>query len=92
MYSVYHVKIHLPKCSTVNLEVLRGLYFHETLHNYAKFREKLLQYARSLCCLLIYVNHALVVNFNIANMSFKAICRNKILVKISEVTVYISSR
>ena len=38
--------------------------------------------AKSLCRLLIYVNHALVANFNVANMSFNAIRENKILAKI----------
>ena len=33
-------------------------------------------------------NHALVANFNIANVSFNAIHKNKILRKISEFTVY----
>ena len=44
--------------------------------------------AKSLCHLLMYVNHAPVMNFNAPNMSFKAICENKILAKISEFTVY----
>ena len=44
--------------------------------------------AKSLCRLLIYVNNALVVNFNIANLSFKAIRENKILAKISKFTVF----
>ena len=43
--------------------------------------------AKSLCRLLIKVNHAIVANFNAANMSFNAICENKILAKISEFTV-----
>ena len=43
--------------------------------------------AISLCCLLMYLIHALVANFNVANMSFKAIRENKILVKISGFTV-----
>ena len=42
--------------------------------------------AKSLCRLLIYVNHALVANFNVAIMSFNAIRENKILAKISEFT------
>ena len=32
--------------------------------------------ARSLCRLLIYVNHALVTNLDVANKSFNAICEN----------------
>ena len=38
---------------------------------------------KSFCRLLILVNHALVVIFNVANMSFNAIRENKILAKIS---------
>ena len=43
--------------------------------------------AKSLCRLLIFVSHAVVANFNVANMSFNAIRENKILAKISEFTV-----
>ena len=43
--------------------------------------------AKSLCHLLIYVNHALVLNFNFTNMSFNPIRENNIHVKISEFTV-----
>ena len=43
--------------------------------------------AKSLCCLLIWVNLASVANFHITNMSFNAICEDKILAKISESTV-----
>ena len=32
--------------------------------------------AKSLCRLLMEVNHALVVNFNVTNMSFRAIREN----------------
>ena len=46
---------------------------------------------RSICRLLIYVNHALVANFNVADMSFNAIRENKILMKISELTVITGS-
>ena len=41
----------------------------------------------SHCRFLIYVSHALVAIFNVANMSFNAIRENKILAKISEFTV-----
>ena len=41
----------------------------------------------SLCLLLIQVNHALIADFNVTNMSFNAIRENKILAKISEFTV-----
>ena len=43
--------------------------------------------ARSLCSLLIYVNHALVANLNVTNMSFNTIRENKILAKITQFTV-----
>ena len=43
--------------------------------------------AKSPCRLLININHALVVIFNVANMSFNAIREEKILAKISEFTV-----
>ena len=43
--------------------------------------------AKSLCCLLIKVNLALVANFSHHYMSFNAIRENKILAKISESTV-----
>ena len=42
---------------------------------------------KSLCRLLIYVNHGLVANFSVINMSFNAIRENKILAKISGFTV-----
>ena len=38
----------------------------------------------------MYVNHALVANFNAANMSFYAIRENKIHAKISEFTVTVN--
>ena len=43
--------------------------------------------AKSLCRLVILVNHALVTNFDVANMSFNAIRKNKVLAKISGFTV-----
>ena len=43
--------------------------------------------AKLFCHLLMKVNHVIVVNFYVANMSFNAISENKILVKISEFTV-----
>ena len=45
---------------------------------------------KSLCRLPIYVNHALVANFGVTNMSFNAIRENKILAKISGFTVITS--
>ena len=43
-----------------------------------------------LCHLLMKVNHVIVANFYISNMSFNAIRENKILAKISEFTVCIA--
>ena len=48
-----------------------------------------LEMAKSLCLLLNSVNHALVANFNVANMYLNAIRENKILAKISEFTVIV---
>ena len=42
--------------------------------------------AKLLCHLLMKVNHVIVANFYVANMSFNAICENKILAKISVFT------
>ena len=59
------------------------------LRIYAKFHEKNPRdMPKSLCCLLILVNHALVGIFNVANISFYAIPENKILAKISAFTVF----
>ena len=44
--------------------------------------------AKLLCHLPMKVNHAIVANFYVANMSFNAIRENKILAKISKFTVY----
>ena len=46
---------------------------------------------KSLCHLLLYVNHVLVANFSVINMSFDAFRENKILAKISEFTVHVAS-
>ena len=43
--------------------------------------------AKTRCRLLIYENHALVANLNVANMSFNTIRENKIFAKNSEFTV-----
>ena len=43
--------------------------------------------ARSLCRLFIWLNLALVMIFNVTNMSFNAFRNDKILEKISEFTV-----
>ena len=42
---------------------------------------------KSLSDLLMWVNHALVIVFKVANMYFKTILENKILLQISEFTV-----
>ena len=42
---------------------------------------------KSLCHLLMKVNYVKVANFCLANMSFNAIAKIKILTKISEFTV-----
>ena len=42
--------------------------------------------AKSLCRLLMQVNHILVTIFNVTHMSLKTFCENKILAKISEFT------
>ena len=55
---------------------------------YAKFREnKTRDMARSLRCLLIYVTHALVANFERRKYVFWRYRGNKSLAKISEFTV-----
>ena len=43
--------------------------------------------AKSLCRLLIKVNHAIVANFSVAKMSFYAIRENDIIAKISGFTI-----
>ena len=45
--------------------------------------------AKTLCHSLMKVNHVIVENFHIANMSFNAIHENKILEKFSEFTILI---
>ena len=42
---------------------------------------------KSICRLLIYVNHGLVANFSVTNMAFNAIRQNKIFTKIFGFTV-----
>ena len=42
---------------------------------------------KSLCHLLMKVTHVIVTNFHVANMSFNAISENKIIAKISKITV-----
>ena len=43
--------------------------------------------AKILCHLLMKVNHVIVANFYVTNMSFNAIRENKVLAKISKFTV-----
>ena len=45
--------------------------------------------AKSFFRLLMKVNHDLVANFNVTNMSFNVFRENRILAKISEFTVHI---
>ena len=72
--------------TTVNSENFARFLFSQ---NYAKFREnKILTKWRNLCHFLMKVNHVIVANFYIADMSFNAIRDNKIAAKISEFTVY----
>ena len=47
--------------------------------------------AKLFCHLLMKVNYGIVANFYVANMSFKALHENKILAKISEITLYSST-
>ena len=47
--------------------------------------------AKSLCSLLIYVNHAMVANFNVANISFKAIRENFIYTIFQEGDIFSST-
>ena len=59
---------------TVNSEIFARVLFLQNIA-YAKFRENKIL-AKSLCRLLIYVNHALVANFSAARMSFNALLVN----------------
>ena len=74
--------------TTVNSESFARVLFSQNLA-YAKFREKKnpREKLKSLCRLLISVNHSLVANFSVKNMSFNAIREHKILEKISGFTV-----
>ena len=80
---------NLKTCSTVNSEIFARVLFSRNFV-YAKFREKQnpREMAKSLCCLLIKVNRAIVAIFNVASMSsLNAIRENKILAKNSGATV-----
>ena len=70
---------------TVNSEIFARVLILRNSH--IRVSRKLNSGAKSLCCLLMEVNHALVANFNVANMSFDAIRENKVLAKISGLTV-----
>ena len=67
------------KKKSKNREIFARVYFRETPREMTK----------SLCRLLIYVNHVLVANSYVANMYFNDIRENKILAKISGLTVSI---
>ena len=71
---VHEILVH-----TVNSEIFARVLFSQNIA-YAKFRENKIL-AKSLCRLLIYVNHALVANFSAARMSFNTLLVNKILAK-----------
>ena len=71
--------VHEILVLTVNSEIFARVLFSQNIA-YAKIRENKIL-AKSLCRLLIYVNHALVANFSAARMSFNALLVNKILAK-----------
>ena len=72
---------------TVNSKIF-AMFFFSRNFAYAKFLENYTsQNGESLCHLLMKINHVIVVNFYVANMSFNAIQENKFLAKISEFTV-----
>ena len=80
-----HLMSLLIFLDTVNSEIfVRGLFSRNFAS--AKFRDNK-TLAKSLCRLLIEVNHALVANFIVTNISYNAVRGNKILAKISEFTV-----
>ena len=69
--------------NTVNSEIFARVLFSRYIA--AKFHEnKILTNWRNHCRLLIWVNHALVANFNNENIYLNAIRENKILAKISK--------
>ena len=71
---------------TVNWEIFARIYFRETsrMRSFAKIKTR--EMKKTLCPLLIQLNHAKVANLYLANMSFNAFRENKILEKISEFT------
>ena len=69
---------------TVNLEIFIRVLFFAKLRTCSFVKLKPLQ---NHCRLLVSVNHAQSLIFDVANMSFNAIHENKILTKISEFTV-----
>ena len=75
-------------CATVNSEIFVRILFSRYFAD-VEFREyKPSRNGESaLCPSLMYVNHAKVANFNMENMYFSAIRENKIIAKISELTV-----
>ena len=55
------------------------------MRNFVKLHSR--ELAKSICHILMKVNHVIVANVHVANMSFNAIRENKILAKISEFTI-----
>ena len=72
--------------NTVNSELFARNLFSRNFA-YAKFHESKIL-AKSLCYLLMKVNHVIVMNIYVSNMSFNAVRKNKILAKMSEFTVF----
>ena len=76
--------IRLLSCKLENFR--EGLFSRN--FTYAKFGEnKILVKWRNYCQLLMKVNHVIVANFYVANMSFNTFRENKILAKISKFIV-----
>ena len=69
---------HTVNNYTVNSKFSSGFYFRETLHKRSFMKIKLAKMAIPLCGFLILVNHALIMIFNVANMSFNTIHEFKI--------------
>ena len=66
--------------------MITGLPLQNKLRTYTNENEILAKW-RNHCYLLMAINHFIVANFCVANMSFNTIRENKILAKISEFTV-----
>ena len=64
----------------------RGFIFAKRRICEVSLKENPREMAKTFCRLLLQVNQAYVAIFNVANMSFNAIRKNKILAQISEFT------